>query len=129
MSEGTAQVGAEAGARHAPLLRMEAAVILVAAVWLYGIVEAGWGMFLLLFLVPDVFMLGYLRGRRVGATVYNVGHTYLGPAALALWAGWAASPLGFHLALIWTAHIAFDRVLGFGLKDVSGFRDTHLQRV
>jgi hypothetical protein len=30
---------------------------------------------------------------------------------------------------IWTAHIGFDRALGYGLKDTSGFKNTHLQRI
>jgi hypothetical protein len=30
------------------------------------------------------------------------------------------------LALIWVAHIGFDRMLGFGLKYPSRFKDTHL---
>jgi hypothetical protein len=29
-------------------------------------------------------------------------------------------------ALIWLAHIGFDRMLGFGLKYHNGFKDTHL---
>lgn len=30
------------------------------------------------------------------------------------------------LALIWTAHIGLDRMLGFGLKYPTRFKDTHL---
>jgi hypothetical protein len=30
------------------------------------------------------------------------------------------------IALIWTAHISFDRALGYGLKYFSAFGDTHL---
>jgi len=32
-------------------------------------------------------------------------------------------------AIIWLAHIGFDRMLGYGLKYVTFFKDTHLQRV
>jgi hypothetical protein len=32
-------------------------------------------------------------------------------------------------ALIWTAHIGVDRLLGFGLKYPTRFQDTHLQRI
>ena len=40
-------------------------------------------------------------------------------------------PLGVMggLALIWAAHIGFDRALGYGLKYPSGFGDTHLGRI
>jgi hypothetical protein len=33
------------------------------------------------------------------------------------------------LGLIWLAHVGADRLLGYGLKYPTGFRDTHLQRV
>ena len=32
-------------------------------------------------------------------------------------------------AVIWTAHIAFDRTLGYGLKLPAGFHHTHLGRI
>jgi hypothetical protein len=45
---------------------------------------------------------------------------------VSLLAGW---PLGVAVALIWAAHIQFDRMLGYGLKYASGFGDTHLGRI
>jgi Domain of unknown function (DUF4260) len=33
------------------------------------------------------------------------------------------------LAAVWAAHIGFDRMLGYGLKDTSGFVDTPLGRI
>lgn len=73
-------------------------------------------------------MLGYLGNPRFGALAYNIGHTYLAPATLAA-VGWAAGPpLLLSLALIWTAHISLDRMLGFGLKYPTSFGDTHLGR-
>jgi len=33
------------------------------------------------------------------------------------------------IALVWLAHIGFDRFFGYGLKYPTGFKDTHLQRV
>lgn len=33
------------------------------------------------------------------------------------------------IAIIWAAHIAFDRAVGYGLKYETGFNDTHLGRV
>jgi len=32
------------------------------------------------------------------------------------------------LALIWVAHIGFDRLIGFGLKYTTTFKPTHLQQ-
>ena len=63
---------------------------------------------------------------RTGAIVYNLAHSYALPLALSL------SALVFEFtgvtpfALIWVAHIGFDRALGYGLKYPTAFRDTHL---
>lgn len=118
---------ATAVAQRATLLRLEGAVVLAAAVVAYRQTGWSWGLFAALFLVPDVSMLGYLRGARVGARCYNAMHTYIAPGACAtasLVAGW---PLA--IPLIWVAHIGFDRALGYGLKLDTGFRDTHLGRI
>ena len=41
----------------------------------------------------------------------------------------ADSETAAKVALIWLAHIGMDRLLGYGLKYPSAFKDTHLQRV
>jgi hypothetical protein len=33
------------------------------------------------------------------------------------------------VAIIWAAHIGFDRVLGYGLKYPTAFADTHLSQI
>ncbi len=85
--------------------------------------------FTLLFLVPDIFMLGYLAGPRIGAALYNAGHSYLGPLILAGVGSLANAQMPLLIALIWGAHIGIDRAIGYGLKYGSGFKDTHLGRV
>jgi hypothetical protein len=121
-----------AGRRDLPtlFLRIEGAVLFgLAAFFFFWLGDGALVLFLVLFLVPDLGMLGYLGGRRVGAVVYNLTHTYLLPAALMVSA--FVSPLrgAYYWALIWFAHIGLDRMLGFGLKRTSGFRDTHLGRI
>ncbi len=86
-------------------------------------------LFFLLFLWPDLFMLGYLANARLGAALYNLAHTEAFPlllGAAAVFEDWR-KVLSF--ALIWLAHIGFDRLLGYGLKYPTFFKDTHLQRV
>jgi hypothetical protein len=110
-------------------LRSEGAVLLGLAVFLYARSEAGWLLFALLLLAPDISMAGYLRGPRLGAISYNLVHTYLGPAVLAV-AGVLADSLTLKaIALVWFAHIGMDRLLGYGLKHSTGFKDTHLGRI
>lgn len=74
-------------------------------------------------------MAGYLVNRRLGAAAYNLVHNYALPLLLLsglLLAGEAAYVWPI---LIWLAHIGMDRMLGFGLKYETAFKDTHLQRV
>jgi hypothetical protein len=108
------------------LLRLEGAAVMAGAGLGYHLAHASWVLFAVLFLVPDLSMLGYLAGRRIGAGAYNAGHSYLGPAVLAaLWVT-LHSPTLLAVALIWAAHIGFDRMLGYGLKYAAGFGVTHL---
>jgi len=109
------------------LLQLEALALFLGALALYWHVSGDWKLFAILILVPDLSMVGFLAGPRVGAATYNTAHATIGPIALA-----AASllvpqqPLLLPIALIWFVHIGFDRMLGFGLKYPTGFGNTHL---
>ncbi len=110
------------------LLRIEGAVLLTLSVLLYGLNGASWLLFVLLFLAPDLSMLSYLSGPRTGAISYNLFHTYVLPGLLAAFGLLMGIPLLVSLALVWFAHIGFDRMVGYGLKYPTGFFDTHLNR-
>jgi hypothetical protein len=120
--------GDEGAVRGLPrlLLRMEGGVLLAASALLYAGLGASWVAFVVLLLVPDVAMLGYVRGSRLGAVTYNLAHTYAPPAALALIAALTRSNAAYACALIWFAHIGMDRLLGYGLKYPTSFHHTHL---
>jgi len=88
-----------------------------------------WLLFALLFLAPDLSLLGYATNAlHFAAAPYNAGHTFTLPLLL----GFASALSGWHtgvaLALIWFSHISFDRALGYGLKFAEAFRPTHIQR-
>ena len=108
------------------LLRLEGAAVLALCLVLYRRAELGWTWFLVLFLAPDLSLLGYLRGPRAGAAAYNAVHSYVGPLLLGTGALVQGSGAAAAVALIWAAHIGLDRALGFGLKYRSGFKHTHL---
>lgn len=108
------------------LLRAEGAAILGLALYLYADAGAGWWLFALLILAPDLSMAGYLRGPRLGAIFYNAAHTYIAPAVAWFALDLAGSPLALPVALVWAAHIGLDRLLGYGLKFPDSFRRTHL---
>ncbi len=111
------------------MLRMEGLAVLVAAVLAYNAHGLGWGIFAIFFLAPDLFMLGYLAGSRVGAIAYNAAHSYVGALALTCVGLFAGHPVALGAGLIWCAHIGFDRLLGYGLKYAGGFGFTHLGRI
>ncbi|HYW57200.1 MAG TPA: DUF4260 domain-containing protein [Polaromonas sp.] len=111
------------------LLRAEGLVVLTLALLAYERFGAGWGLFALLFLLPDLSFLGYLAGPRVGAATYNAAHSYAGALGLLALGVFAELPLAVAGGLIWCAHIGFDRGLGYGLKYAAGFSDTHLGRI
>lgn len=108
-------------------LRLEGLAALVVATSLYARGDHSWLQFALLFLAPDLSFAAYLAGTRIGALAYNLLHSYVGPLGLA--AVSLAADRSPAIALIWIAHIGFDRVLGYGLKYPTAFADTHLGRI
>jgi hypothetical protein len=123
--------GASGGVRA--MLRIEGFALFAAALLLYAHSGASWRTFLALILVPDLSFVFYLFGPRAGAIAYNAAHSTIGAFALALGSqsGLSIAGLGdastlLPIALVWFAHIGFDRALGYGLKYASGFSGTHL---
>jgi hypothetical protein len=108
------------------ILQAEGAAVLALSTAAYATAGFGWLPFVLFFLLPDVAMLGYLRDTRLGALNYNLGHTYVLPLALIAMGHALALPLALAAGLIWTAHIGFDRLMGYGLKYDRHFQATHL---
>jgi hypothetical protein len=111
------------------LLRLEGAAVGGAAIALYAHEGFSALAFVLLILAPDLSLLGYFAGSRVGALVYDIGHFEAWPVALGAVGVIAGSTVAVQVALIWLAHIGVDRLLGYGLKYPSAFQDSHLQRV
>jgi hypothetical protein len=111
------------------LLHLEGASILWLASYFYYSSHFSWWLFALLFLTPDLFMLGYLKNVKWGSMAYNFAHTLTLPALLLAVAFLFPVYQFFPFALIWIAHIGFDRMLGYGLKYPTFFKDTHLQHV
>jgi hypothetical protein len=107
-------------------LRLEGFLVLALSLILYRQMGAKWWVFAVLFLAPDLILLAYLAGPRVGGACYNLVHSYFLPFVV----GAAAILMGrvewLPFILIWTAHIGMDRMLGFGLKYPEGFGKSHL---
>ena len=112
-----------------PWLRAEGLATFAAGLTGFLYLGLPWWAFLLLLIAPDVSMVGYLRGPRLGAIVYNLAHdlaTGLSVAGVGLAIG--SVPVAAAGAIL-VAHSGMDRAAGYGLKLPTSFRDTHLGRI
>lgn len=129
MTETTADVaqGVTGGPRL--LLRLEGLMLFVGAVVAFSMTQQSWWLFALLILAPDLSMVGYLAGSRVGAVAYNTVHVTFGPIVLTVVGLLFGDLPVLGVAMIWLAHIGIDRAIGYGLKYGQGFGFTHLGRI
>ncbi len=88
--------------------------------------EYSWWMWIILFLLPDIGMIGYLVNAGVGAFTYNLLHHRLLGAVLLGYGYYMLKPSWCVAGLIILAHASFDRILGFGLKYPDHFKNTHM---
>ena len=111
------------------LERLEGLALLITSVTIFAVAAPNWILFAVLLFAPDLTMLGYLRGPRIGAGAYNLVHLKILPLALGSLGLLTNNALEIQLALIWFAHIGIDRAAGYGLKLETGFSDTTLGNV
>ena len=126
--EGTTSKLAEPGSRLVRFwLQAEGAAAFVAGVALF--LQGGGEPWLLipLLLVPDLGMLGYLAGPRLGAMTYNLVHNWVIGLALLGAGAWLELDALWLGGAVLVAHVGIDRALGYGLKLATGFKRTHLQ--
>jgi hypothetical protein len=111
------------------LLRLEEAGMFLLSVCLLGQLHYAWWWWLVWILAPDLSMIGYLGGPRVGAISYNIVH-HKGIAIVIYLSGLYTYNQGLQFAgLILFGHSSMDRGMGYGLKYFSGFGDTHLGKI
>jgi hypothetical protein len=111
------------------ILKFEGLAFFIASLWTYHLIGLNWWLFAAFILVPDFFMLGYVRNSKLGATIYNLGHTYLFPGFLFGIYFVLEFQIFLPISIIWFAHISMDRMLGYGLKYDDSFRHTHLGEI
>ncbi|KAA8734446.1 DUF4260 family protein [Acinetobacter qingfengensis] len=108
------------------ILQIEGLCVLVLSLIVYEKFGIGWGTFAIFFLTPDISLLGYLLNSKIGSVFYNAAHSYLLPFVILGLGIYFNVSIMWATAIIWTAHIGFDRMLGYGLKYSNGFHFTHL---
>jgi hypothetical protein len=80
----------------------------------------------LLLLGPDISMIGYVAGNKVGAFCYNFFH-HKGIAIIVFVTGMILKNETVELTgVILFGHSSMDRMMGYGLKLKEGFKFTHL---
>jgi len=109
-----------------------AALLLWAAIAVFARVEAGWWVFPVFALGPDLAFFAGLgqtgsleRGQMPARAVplYNALHRVVWPALLGLLAAAGLLPAGLLVgALVWGFHILLDRALGYGLRTRDGYQ-------
>lgn len=106
--------------------RLEATVVLVCSLYLYHYFGFSWLFFVLTFALPDLSILGYLRSKSFGAFTYNLVHCFIWPTLLLVAGLTLEIPIAQQIGLVWLAHCAFDRTIGWGLKYEDSFCHTDL---
>lgn len=107
-------------------LRIEGLAVLGLSLTTYFNLDGPIWLLVALALAPDLSMIGYLAGSRIGSLSYNLVHTYTSPLAVGALGAWTDIRVVLLVALIWGGHIGADRLVGYGLKFESGFKETHL---
>jgi len=108
------------------LIRMEEFSIFLLSIFLFSKLSYPWWLFPLLFLLPDLSMIGYFKSPKIGAVVYNVIH-HRALSLFILGAGYYLnSEISMLIGIILFSHSTLDRVFGYGLKYSDNFKHTHL---
>lgn len=112
------------------ILHLEGFAFFLVALFFYNQIHGNWVLFIILLFTPDISMVGYLKNKRLGATLYNLMHNYLLPIAM-LFTGTllVKNTLIVQIGIILFAHVGLDRLLGYGLKYPDNFKNTHLQNL
>lgn len=111
------------------IIKLEELGLFLLGIYLFDQMQYAWWWFLVLILVPDLSMIGYIFGNKIGALSYNIAH-HRGISVVLYLVGIYCSLTAIQLlGVILFAHSAMDRMLGYGLKYETGFKFTHLGEI
>lgn len=111
------------------LLRLEYLALFGLSILLFSWLDFSWWWYPLLFLAPDIGMVGYFISPRAGAVTYNILHFLLTAVVAYVVGALLQVPLLELAGVIILGHSSFDRLLGFGFKYPDSFRHTHLGNI
>ena len=116
------------------ILKLEELAMWIGCIMLLYVSHVDWWWYLLMFIGPDISMIGYTAGNNIGAWTYNLFH-HKGIAVIVIIAGWLVESFTpppysiINLGIILFGHSSMDRLFGYGLKYENGFKFTHLGEI
>lgn len=111
------------------IIKLEELGFFLFGIYLFNQLNYDWWWFLVLILVPDFSMIGYVFGNKPGAFLYNLAH-HRGIAIMIYLTGiYMPNQLIQLMGIILFAHSSMDRMFGYGLKYETGFTFTHLGEI
>lgn len=111
------------------MIKLEEVLMFVLGIYLFSLLNFEWWWFLALILTPDIGMLGYVLGNKIGAISYNLFHHKGLAIAIYLLGIYLSLPILQLIGVILFAHASMDRIFGYGLKYNKGFKYTHLGEI
>lgn len=108
------------------ILQLEDLFLFLLSIYLLYLLNVDWWVYLILFIGPDISMLGYLGGNKLGAVSYNLFHHKAVAVVLAFLGILFSLNIFLIAGIIIFGHSSMDRMFGYGLKYFTGFHHTHL---
>lgn len=111
------------------LLKLEELGLFIGGCYIFSTLDYPWYYMVILFLLPDISMLGYLLNPKFGSWCYNLFHHRLIAIIILLIGYNQDSQILLLIGSVLFSHIAFDRIFGYGLKFEDSFSSTHLGKI
>jgi hypothetical protein len=108
------------------ILQLEELAMFLFSIFLFSQLHFAWWWFVVLVLLSDISMLGYLTGNKTGAFLYNIVHHKGVALVLSVWGCYSHNAALQLVGIILFGHSSMDRMMGYGLKYETGFTNTHL---
>jgi len=110
-------------------LKLEDLAQFILGIFLFSQLDFAWWWFPALILLPDIGMLGYIFGPKIGASVYNLFHHKAVAIGIYLLGIFYFGSVITLIGIILFSHAALDRIFGYGLKYPDSFQNTHLGKI
>lgn len=111
------------------LVKLEELAMVAGTAYMLYWLQVDWWWYLLLLVGPDISMVGYTVGNKVGGISYNLFH-HKAIAVAVMIGGWIlGNTTVLCIGLVLFGHSSLDRFLGYGLKLKEGFKFTHLGEI